>query len=291
MEAIRVIHGRTITAGEVTVIRGLLDEHPQWSRRKLSREVCRIWGWRDAKGQLRDIACRTILLRLHRSNEIALPPPRHTGNNERRYRSVAEIAHDTSPICCSLADLTPLQLMLPHAGSEQEALLRFLLGRYHYLGFEHVPGENMRYLVLTCSGRPAACLLFAAAAWKAAARDAFIGWSPIQRQKNLRYMTGNARFLVLPWIEVKCLASHVLSAVCRRVQSDWVEKYGHPIHLLESFVDRSRFRGICYRAANWIQVGSTVGRTRNDSGHRINAAVKDIYVYPLTKDFRRELCQ
>lgn len=185
--------------------------------------------------------------------------------------------------------MTPLSVSIPRSGSDDAALFRFLVQRYHYLGLKHVPGENMGYLVRETGGRVVACLLFAAAAWKAADRDRFIGWTVSERESNLSLVTNNARFLVPPWVEVKCLASHVLSLVCRRVRNDWIEKYGHPVHLLETFIDRSRFRGVCYQAANWRLVGRTVGRTRNDRFSDIEVPIKDIRVYPLTKHFRREL--
>jgi hypothetical protein len=291
MENQRVIHGRTVTPQDVTVIRELLDNHPDWSRRRLSLKVCAIWNWRNAKEQLRDIACRTVLLRLHRAGEIVLPVARHNSNSERRHCLVAQPSYDTASIEAPLRALTPLEIIIPQPNSAEDKLFKCFMQRYHYLGFKHVPGRNMRYMVFDSDGRPVACLLFAAAAWKTATRDRFIGWSTAIRESNLALITNNARFLILPWVSVKSLASHILSRVSRRIRPDWIEKYGHPVHLLETFVDRSRYRGVCYRAANWINVGRTVGRTRNDRQHRIQSSIKDVYVYPLTKHFRRELCQ
>lgn len=289
MENKRVIHGRTITPEEVEAVRKLLQDHPDWSRRRLSREVCAAWDWRNAKGELRDIACRTVLLRLCRGGEIVLPVPRHDGNNKRR--TVSEAPHSTAPITCHLHDLAPLRVSVPRPGSEDAILFKFLIQRYHYLGLKHVPGENMRYLIREANGRVVACLLFAAAAWKAADRDRFVGWTAAERESNLSLVTNNARFLILPWVEVKNLASHVLSLIRRRVRGDWLEKYGHPVELLETFVDRDRFRGTCYRAANWLKVGDTAGRGRNDRYSRMNVPVKDIYVYPLSGNFREALRQ
>ena len=291
MENQRVIHGRIITPQDVKVIRELLQHNSGWSRRRLSRELCTIWNWRNAKGQLRDIACRTVLLRLHRSGEIVLPTPRHSGNNEHRHCMVSEPACDVTPINSPLCALTPLQLIIVQPNSPEDHLFKYFMQRYHYLGLKHVPGQNMRYMALDCVGRPVSCLLFAAAAWKTAPRDQFIGWTPAARESNLAFITNNTRFLILPWINVTYLASHILSKICRRIRFDWLEKYGHDVHLLETFVDRSRYLGVCYRAANWINVGSTAGRTRNDRQHRIQSPIKDVYVYPLSKHFRRELCQ
>jgi hypothetical protein len=291
MDKERVIYGRTVTPQDVRNILGLIRKNPDWSRRRLSRELCAIWGWRDAKGQLRDIACRTLLLRLHRASEIVLPVACHNGNNERRYSKIEQVLHDTTAIDGSLSELRALELIIPRQNTAEDDLFKCLIERYHYLGFKHVPGENMRYMAFDSRGRPVACLLFAAAAWRVSARDEFIGWSTPMRETNPSLITNNARFLILPWVQVKCLASHVLSKICRRIRCDWLEKYGHPVHLLETFVDRSRYRGVCYQAANWINVGRTVGRTRNDRQHRIKSTIKDVYVYALNKHFRKRLCQ
>jgi hypothetical protein len=184
----------------------------------------------------------------------------------------------------------PLQISSVVPGSHDVRLFSCLLSRYHYLGLKNTVGENMKYLVRDRADRPLACLLYGSAAWKTASRDAFIGWAPPIREKNLGYVTNNTRFLILPWVQVPHLASHVLSHVSRRVSDDWEAKYGHPIYLLETFVDRTRFAGTCYRAANWILIGQTKGRTRNDRTRSIEVPVKDIYVYPLRKHFRTALC-
>jgi hypothetical protein len=168
-------------------------------------------------------------------------------------------------------------------------LFNGLLARYHYLGHRNTVGENLRYLVRDRHGRPVACALFGSAAWKCAARDAFLGWERTARERNLQRLTNNTRFLVPDWVSVPHLASHVLGLITRRIRADWQVKYGHPVYALETFVDRSRVRGTCYRAANWLRLGATRGRTRNDRAHRIVAPVKDVYLYPLTADFRREL--
>jgi hypothetical protein len=175
-------------------------------------------------------------------------------------------------------------------GSEDLRLFNCLLSRYHYLGHRNTVGENIRYLVRDCTGRPVGCALFGSAAWKCAARDAWIGWDHGRREANLGFLTNNTRFLVLPWVTVPHLASHLLATLARRVRADWQAKYGHPVHALETFVESDRFKGTCYRAANWLRLGSTQGRTRNDRNHCLRATVKDVYLYPLSPDFRRELC-
>ncbi|HLA29115.1 MAG TPA: Druantia anti-phage system protein DruA [Syntrophales bacterium] len=200
------------------------------------------------------------------------------------------IPHQREPITAVLKALLPLQCTTIKRRSEEYALFNCLLSQYHYLGYRGAIGENIKYLIRDNRGRPLSCLLFGSAAWKTEPRDAFIGWRRETRENALRYLTNNMRFLILPWVRVSHLASHILSRIVRRISDDWQEKYGHPIYLLETFVDRSLFRGICYQAANWILTGQTKGRTRNDCNHDIQAPVKDIYVYPLVKDFRRRLC-
>lgn len=169
-------------------------------------------------------------------------------------------------------------------------LFNGLLAGYHYLGHRNTVGENLRYLVGDRMGRPVACALFGSAAWKCADRDAYVGWDRVTRERNLQRLTNNTRFLILPWVVVPHLASHVLGLIARRIRADWQAKYGHPVYALETFVDRGRFQGTCYRAANWLPLGATRGRTRNDCEHSIRAAVKDVYLYPLVANFRRELC-
>ncbi len=289
MEIPRVIHGRLITTAEVAEVRQLIADHPEWTRTQLSMEVCARWQWRNAKGQLRDIACRTVLLRLHRAGILVLPPGRNSSYNERRHRRITDVPHEIAPLAGTLADHTPLSLIIPRPGSPEDRLFVALVQRYHYLGFKPVPGENLRYLALAAHGRPVACLLFAAAAWKVAARDRFIGWSPTTRAARLRLLANNTRFLIPPWVRVPHLASHVLSRVRRRIAADWQEKYGHRLCLLETFVDTSRFRGTCYRAAHWQYLGQTTGRTRNDRYSRLQTSIKDLYVYPLHPLFRQEL--
>ncbi len=291
MENQRILHGRIITAGEVTGILELIQEHPDWSRRRLSRELCVMWDWRNAKGELRDIACRTVLLRLHRAGEITLPVGQHNGNNHRCEDSIVEVNVDESPLCVDLSGLRPVNLVVARTGSVEDRLFKYLVGRHHYLGLSRIPGETLSYVAFSADGRPVACLLFAAAAWKTAGRDSFIGWSPAQREANLSLLANNTRFLILPWIKVKCLASHILSIARHRISADWTDKYGHDLDLPETFVDSSRFSGTCYKASNWTWVGRTVGRTRNDRRHRISTPVKDIYVYPLNPRFRQRLCR
>ncbi len=275
---------------DIGLIEQLLAENPGWGRSRLSVKLCELWDWRAPNGQLKDMACRSLLLRLEKADHIALPPRQRKSPNGYRNRSPLRVPHRTEPIAGGLKDLTPLQVTCVGNASEQDRLFRCLLSSHHYLGFRSTVGENVKYLVHSRDGRPLACLLFAAAAWKCAARDAWIGWRAPVRERNLHSVANNARFLVLPWVAVPYLASHVLSGIARRIRADWMAKYAHPLYCLETFVDRSRYRGVCYRAANWHLVGHSAGRGRNDRHHRLSVPAKDIYLYPLVRDFQRRLC-
>lgn len=285
-----VIQGRNITAEQIGLIRGLMVEHRDWGRTRLSEELCRLWNWRNGQGRIKDMAARTLLLKLERRGFIELPARRRPSSNHFRNRCVPVVDCAEEPIRCSLSDVRPLSVNIVAPRSEELGLFKGLLGRYHYLGHRNTVGENLCYLIGDRHNRPVACMLFGSAAWKCADRDAFLQWNQTTRQRNLQGLTNNTRFLVLPWVEVPHLASHLLGLMARRIRADWQEKYGHPVHALETFVDRGRFRGTCYRAANWFCLGSTQGRTRNDRNRRIQAPVKDVYLYPLIPDFRRELC-
>jgi hypothetical protein len=285
-----VVQGRKLHAEDVELIRSLMAERPEWGRSRLSEELCRRWDWCNELGRPKDMAARTLLLKLERSGHIRLPPRQRPCSNALRNRCVPEIAHSTEPRGGPLNQWRPLRLSVIDSGSQELQLFNCLLSRYHYLGHRNTVGENLRYLVRERTGLPVACALFGSAAWKCAPRDAWIGWERCARERNLQGVTNNTRFLVLPWVVIPHLASHVLGLIARRIRADWRAKYGHPVHALETFVDRGRFKGTCYRAANWVRLGTTQGRTRNDRDHRIRATLKDVYLYPLTPEFRRELC-
>jgi hypothetical protein len=290
MTEIMVIQGRELHAEDTGLIRSLLAEHGDWCRTRISEELCRRWNWRNGQGRFKDMAARTLLLKLERAGLIQLPKRRGPSSNGSRNRTPPLVAHATDSIRCALRDLRPLRVSIVGPGSADLRLFNCLLSRYHYLGHRNTVGENIRYLVRDCTGRPVGCALFGSAAWKCAARDAWIGWDHGRREANLGFLTNNTRFLVLPWVTVPHLASHLLATLARRVRADWQAKYGHPVHALETFVESDRFKGTCYRAANWLRLGSTQGRTRNDRNHCLRATVKDVYLYPLSPDFRRELC-
>ncbi|MDA0321847.1 MAG: DUF4338 domain-containing protein [Verrucomicrobia bacterium] len=285
-----IIQGRAIGAAEVDRVRRLLAEHPDWNRTRLSRELCAAWNWHNDRGQPKDMACRTLLLKLERRGQIVLPPSQHDPSNATRNRSLPQIDHDQTPITGSLRTLLPLSINRVEKDAADLAIFKSLMAQHHYLGLRNTVGENLKYLIRDRHGRLVGALLFGSAAWQTQPRDAFIGWSVSARRSGLSRITNNTRFLIPGWVRVPHLASHILAQVSRRIAADWQEKYGHRIHLLETFVDRDRFLGTCYRAANWICVGQTQGRTRNGPRGAPPVPIKDVYVYPLSKHFRRELC-
>jgi hypothetical protein len=285
----QIIQGRRVSPEDLALIRDRLATNPSWNRTRLSRDLCSTWNWQNATGRLKDMACRTLLLKLEARGQICLPPRRTASVNAARNRARTEVAHDQSPIQGPLDAVRPLQLDPLVQGGSAALLFNFLLHRHHYLGLRNCVGENLKYLASDRSGRPLACLLFGSAAWKGRARDAWIGWNPEQRQHHLFLLTNNTRFLILPWVEVPHLASHLLAQITARLSGDWERKYGHPIHLAETFVERDRFEGTCYRAAGWFQVGATSGRSRNDDGTIPPVPIKEVYLKPLTPDFQRRL--
>lgn len=283
------LQGRKLAAQDIDFITQLIADNPTWSRRKLSIELAQAWDWRNAKGDLKDMASRTMMLKLHERGHIQLPLRRQTPTNRMTQCQRQSVLHDTTPMEASLAALRPLKVVVAMPRSEHEELYTCLLATYHYLSYTSSVGENMKYLILDNQDRPVACLLFGSSAWSAGGRDAHIGWDQETRQRNLNFTTNNTRFLIFPWVQVKCLASHILSLVARRLSDDWQNRYAHPIYCLETFVERDRFRGTCYQAANWQCVGQTQGRSRNDRDRKLSVAVKDIYLYPLRRDYRRKL--
>ena len=283
-----VIQGRRLHRTDVDYIRQLIQENPSWNRTRISKEICKLWDWKRPNGQLKDIACRSMLRKLQDRGLLTLPKPLHAGHYQRKIRKVP---HSTEPVRDSLSAIRPIRLVETHSRPDRDNLFCHLLHSYHYLGLQATfVGENIRYLAYDVYNRPLGCLLFGAAAWKTESRDAYIGWDVQTRERNLSLLTNNTRFLILPWVQVKCLASHLLSLSLRQLNQDWENRYGHTISLVETFVDTTRFRGTCYRAANWIHVGRTTGRSRQDRNRNIKVPVKDIYLYPLRPDFRKKLC-
>ena len=284
-----VIQGRAIRPEDVVLIRDWLEVHPNSNRTRLSRELCAAWNWRNGAGRLKDMACRSLLLKLEARGQIRLPPRRTASVNALRNRQALAVEHEPEAIEGPLQCLQPVKVEPVAEGSSAALVFKSLLQRYHYLGHRNCVGENLKYLARDREGRPLACLLFGSAAWKAAARDRWIGWSADQRRRHLGLVTNNTRFLILRWVRVPHLASHLLGRVAGRLSADWQEKYGHPLYLVESFVEEPRFTGTCYRAAGWVRAGLTTGRTRNDDGLKPRAARKAIYLKVLRADALRRL--
>ena len=280
--------GREICAEDIVFIRQHIAEHPGVSRRRLSQKLCEAWQWKQANGALCDMVCRGLLLRLHRAGEIELPPVRYTPPNPLAKRQPpTPLLIDTTPIHGRLSQLQPLEIQ-PVRRTPEEALFNSLMEQYHYLGYEQPVGEHLKYVVWA-HGRPIACLAWSSAPRHLGSRDRFIGWSAEARRCNLRFLAYNTRFLILPWVEVPHLASHLLGRMAKRLSEDWERLYQHPIYFLETFVDPERFRGTCYRAANWILLGLTTGRGKDDQTNRVNRSIKQVLGYPLTPRFRELL--
>jgi len=288
MEKETIIQGRPTTESDIRFIQNLISSNPSWHRTRLSKELCVLWNWRDVSGQMKDMACRTFLLKLEQRGGIRLPERKRRKSSIGKTRQIQYVPHQTEAIDGNLRDLLPLRFEIA-AEPASSQLFQYLIFRYHYLGFKGTVGKNLKYLVFDKHQRPLACLLFGSAAWKVADRDRFIGWPAAVREAKLHLMTNNTRFLILPWVTVPHLASHILGRIVRRIRADWLAKYSHPVYLLETFVDRERFRGTCYQAANWIQVGQTTGRSRNDRHNNLIVPVKDCYLYPLDRNFREAL--
>ena len=263
-------------------------EHPDWHRSRLSQELCELWGWKSAIGQPKDISCRDLLRALEAAGRIKLPPRQRTPRKTVDGAGIQLSMHDTSPIEKSLKEVLPLTVRIAASKTEM-AEYKSLVEQYHYLGYGRSVGECMRYMVYGRDGAILACLLYGSSAWRCAPRDRFIGWGDASRGANLPNTTNNTRFLILPWVRIPHLASHILSVISRRIARDWETKYGHPLYLLETFVERGRFRGTCYKAANWEHVGETTGRGRNSRSAVGELPVKDVYVYPLHRRFREKL--
>jgi len=291
----QVVQGRVLSGEDLELIRRLIATNPHWSRSRLSIAVSEQFNWRTANGQLKDMSARLLLVKLAESGLIRLPPRQRRGGRQRlRVLSEPDLfwsaSQSPAPIEGSLQTLRPLAALVVQTGTKEANDFIRYLDRYHYLGFGGSSGQNLRYLIRDCCGRDLACVLFAAAAWKVKARDEFIGWSQEQRQRRLGLIVNNSRFLILPHVRVRHLASHILGLLLRRLALDWRHKYQLEPCLVETFVERERFSGTSYRAANWLRVGQSCGRTRYDRHHSMQAPIKDIYLHPLCADFKERLC-
>ena len=274
------LQGRRIEPAEMEWLAGWIRERPQWSRKRLARELCQRWQWVDGRGRLKDFAARSLLLKLEARGWVELPALRLYNRRSRRPPPTWAAWQEPPAWEASLGEIAPVRMEPVRPGSEGSQRWGFYLDRYHYLGLR-VVGENLSYLAVDRQGRDVACLLFGAAAWRCAARDRKLGWRSEERRERLGRVANNTRFLILPWVRVKHLASCVLGQAARRIDGDWRQKYGHGVDWLERFVDRERYRGSCYRAANWECVGQTRGRSRQDRDHQLRVPIKDVYLYAV----------
>jgi len=280
--------GRAVTGKDIAFVRSLIAEHPGESRRALSQELCRAWGWVQQNGALRDMVCRGLLLELSRGGHIELPPPMYSRPTPFLSKKPSRIEMDQTPVEGTVSDLGPLEFRQVRR-TPAEAVFNSLIAHHHYLGYCQPVGEQLKYIIYA-KDRPIACLAWSSAPRHIGDRDRFIGWTKDDRKKNLSLIACNTRFLILPWVKVSCLASHILGAMARILPLDWERIYNHPLHYLETFIDQERFHGTCYRAANWIYLGKTTGRGKNDQTHKVNRSIKGVWGYPLSKEFRSHLC-
>ena len=288
METVLTHRGRQLTTGDIAFIRALIAAHPDKSRRALSVELCRAWNWVQPNGVTRDMVCRSLMLELHRAGHIELPPVRQVPPNPlARRRRPAPVEIDSTPIQSTLKELGPLTVRQVRR-TQDEPTLNGLIEQHHYLGYTQPVGEQLKHMVFA-GDRPLACFTWSSAPRHLAPRDRFIGWTPAVRRANIHLIAYNSRFLILPWVRVPHLASHLLGRLTRRLSSDWQELYEHPVHFVETFIHTERFKGTCYRAANWQMLGRTTGRGKDDQTGRPNRPIKDVLGLPLCKRFREKL--
>jgi len=281
--------GRTITDEEVVFIREFIAQNSGDSRWMLSRKLCQAWGWVQQNGALRDMVCRGLMLHLARAGQIELPPIRVRIVNPLVHRKKpSRIEIDQTPIEGKVSDIGHIEFRQVRR-TEEESLFNSLIEEHHYLGYCQPVGEQLKYIVFV-KERPIACLAWSSAPRHIGDRDRFIGWTKQVQEKHLSLIAVNTRFLILPWVRVSCLASHILGKMVKILPVDWERLYHHPLYYLETFVDQERFRGACYRAANWLTIGQTTGRGKNDQTGKANRSLKDVLGYPLSKDFRDHLC-
>ncbi|MBC8440666.1 MAG: DUF4338 domain-containing protein [Deltaproteobacteria bacterium] len=281
-----IIRNREITAHDLIFIQAVVHEYWDKGRTHISKILCQKWNWVQPSGRLKDMACRELLLTLHRKGLLDYPPPIQKAYNNRRT-GPQKIKIDTTPISCNISDLGPVQVkMVRH--TYLESLYDSLIDQYHYLGYVQIVGNHLKYMAFS-GDKPVACIGWGSAAWAVESREEFIGWTKPVKNKNLHFVMNNTRFLVLPWVTVKCLASKVLSLNIKRISTDWIKIYNYPLYMLETFVEQDRFVGTCYKASNWIRVGETKGTSKKGHKHLKHGKIKDVYLYPLDKNFKRLL--
>jgi hypothetical protein len=288
MEPLLRYRGRAVTAADVQFINELIARHPQESRRRLSQKLCEAWDWRQSNGALRDMVCRGLMLALWRAGHIELPEIKKRPCNPLATRVRPQPAEvDRTPLCGSLRELGPLEFRQVRRTPE-EGLFNSLLQQHHYLGYTQPVGEHLKFMVYA-GLRPVGLFAWSSAARHLGPRDRYLGWAPELRRRNIRFLAYNTRYLIPGWVQVPHLASHLLSRMTRMLSAEWEKVYGHSVHFAETFVDTTRHRGTCYRAANWLFLGTTQGRGKDDLTHRPNRTFKDVLGLPLITDFRERL--
>jgi len=281
------IRKRVINEPDLALIQCVVSEHWEKGRTQISKIVCQKWDWYQPNGRPKDMACREILVTLHRKGLINLPPGKHDGRNLKRNLFIPVVEIDQTPLKEKLSNLPPVKLKIVR-NTNLESLYNSLIQQRHYLGYRQIVGNHLKYIAFI-DDRPVACLGWGSAAWSVKSRDSFIAWDKSTKEKTLHFMANNTRFLILPWVSVKYLASKILALNAKRISDDWIKVYNHPLYLLETFVEKDRFKGTCYKAANWICVGQTKGIAKKGNYHLFHGNIKDVYLYPLRKDFREKL--
>jgi hypothetical protein len=281
---------RIVTSEDVNFLVEIIVDNPKESRRALSIRVCRDWNWVQANGALKDGVCRGLMLKLHREGHIKLPPRKRpfTGGRQSKQR-INKTEIDKTSIFSTVKDLQPIEIRQVRR-TKLDKLFNSLIEQYHYLGYTQPVGEHLKYIVFAAE-RPIACFAFSSAPYSILLRDRYIGWSSEVLGKNRHLLAYNSRFLILPWVKVPHLASHLLAKCARGISEDWQTLYRHPIFWLETFVDTELFKGTCYRAANWRFLGNTSGRGKYNKTQKQLTSVKAMYGFPLVKNFRQRLCQ
>ena len=293
MTEILSYRGRVVTPTDVRFIRELIAAHPGESRRRLSARLCEAWGWVQPNGSLRDMVCRGLMLELHRGGHIELPAVKKRPPNPLAKRTrPAPVEVDRSAIRCKLAELGPLEFRRVRRSrvrrSAEEPLFNGLIEQHHYLGYTQPVGEQLKYLIYA-GERPVACFSWSSAVRHLGPRDRHIGWTAEERRRGIRSVVYNPRFLILPWVEVPHLASHLLGRMVRMLPGEWERAYGHAVYFAETFIDAPRFKGTCYRAANWVYLGQTTGRGKDSQSRVPNRSLKEVLGYPLVRDYRARL--
>ncbi len=288
MDTVLRYRGREVRPDDVALIRQWIADDPQASRRALSLKICEAWGWVQANGAPCDAVCRGLMLKLHRTGLVSLPSARWLHKKPPRRTVLVPVEVAPAPLAAPLSEIGPLSIRQVRRTPE-EGLVNSLIEQHHYLGYTRPVGEHLKYLV-TARDQPIACFCWSSAPRHLGPRDRYIGWSRAARKANIRFVAYQSRFLILPWVQVPHLASHLLGCLSRRLSTDWVKVYAHPIYFTETFVDPARYRGTCYRAANWTYLGITTGRGKDDRTNAVNRSLKQLLGYPLVKDFRGRLC-